>query len=548
MRVRWSMVVFSIALGACSTGGPLTGSGSDETRVACDRFAAALDGTVAEARVGDAQDTRIPGAPWLRIDRFSASFADEVRDPATTTDWLERLRSLDLAARRVEIANLPDVALAAASRTWPADRAASAARESHSGRNGTGVPVEEREPMQTDETGDAVAALRAATMARIDRCGRAAIAGLHADGIALDRLRATARVPDDYVAWQRVLGLYPLTVLPFVAGVRREEASIARAFVRHADDVGHGTRAFAPGAASIGDAAAPPWPRDALGVPRLDAAARGALLAAHAPVFALAGNGDDNRFGRITLDPSGRPRVEVSEPVVYGRVAFTRWRHSVAVQLVYTAWFPRRPPAWMGDLLAGHLDGVMLRLTLSEDGSVSMLDGIHACGCWHLFVPVGPLRVLPAPDPIEEWAFVPARLQTVPNGHRIRLRLAADTHAMEGIDTVPAGTGYDTRYDTRYRTPADARYALLQDDVLRSLPLPGGGRRSLFDPDGFVSSSARAERWIFWPMGIASAGTMRQWGRHATAFAGRRHFDAPDLLDRRFAEDPVLATPQVNPH
>jgi len=36
---------------------------------------------------------------------------------------------------------------------------------------------------------------------------------------------------------------------------------------------------------------------------------------------------------------------------------------------------------------------------------------------------------------------------------------------------------------------------------------------------------------VLWPMGVASAGAMRQWGRHATAFIGRRHFDDPWLLD-----------------
>jgi len=35
-------------------------------------------------------------------------------------------------------------------------------------------------------------------------------------------------------------------------------------------------------------------------------------------------------------------------------------------------------------------------------------------------------------------------------------------------------------------------------------------------------------------MGIPSAGAMRQWGRHATAFVGRRHFDGADLLEKRF--------------
>jgi hypothetical protein len=27
---------------------------------------------------------------------------------------------------------------------------------------------------------------------------------------------------------------------------------------------------------------------------------------------------------------------------------------------------------------------------------------------------------------------------------------------------------------------------------------------------------------------------MRQWGTHATAFVGRRHFDAPDLIEKAF--------------
>jgi hypothetical protein len=33
-------------------------------------------------------------------------------------------------------------------------------------------------------------------------------------------------------------------------------------------------------------------------------------------------------------------------------------------------------------------------------------------------------------------------------------------------------------------------------------------------------------------MGVASAGAMRQWGGHATAFIGRRHFDDPFLFDK----------------
>ena len=79
----------------------------------------------------------------------------------------------------------------------------------------------------------------------------------------------------------------------------------------------------------------------------------------------------------------------------------------------------------------------------------------------------------------------------------------------------------------------DVAEAVTADD-LRVLPLPGGGSRSAFGPDGLVPGTQRGERFLFWPMGIASAGQMRQWGTHATAFVGRRHFDDADLIDRRF--------------
>ncbi len=56
----------------------------------------------------------------------------------------------------------------------------------------------------------------------------------------------------------------------------------------------------------------------------------------------------------------------------------------------------------------------------------------------------------------------------------------------------------------------------------------------MFGPDGIVAGTQRAERWVLWPMGIPQPGAMRQWGHHATAFIGRRHFDDPYLLERYF--------------
>jgi hypothetical protein len=128
-----------------------------------------------------------------------------------------------------------------------------------------------------------------------------------------------------------------------------------------------------------------------------------------------------------------------------------------------------------------------------------------------------------------EWAFVPAALPAWTPASRFQVRLEAATHYVVGVDAVtPHAAGVPAAAD------AGGSYRLLEMDTLRSLPWPAGGRRSLYAPDGLVPGTERAERWLFWPMGIASPGAMRQWGRHATAFIGRRHFDDPRLFDQRF--------------
>ena len=74
-------------------------------------------------------------------------------------------------------------------------------------------------------------------------------------------------------------------------------------------------------------------------------------------------------------------------------------------------------------------------------------------------------------------------------------------------------------------------------DALRSLPA-NGRYRSLFGTHGLIAGTERTERFLLWPMGIRSPGAMRQWGRHATAFVGRRHFDDAFLIDYLFERAP----------
>jgi len=143
-----------------------------------------------------------------------------------------------------------------------------------------------------------------------------------------------------------------------------------------------------------------------------------------------------------------------------------------------------------------------------------------------MFFPTARVRVKPSPQPGIEWAFVPAILPKVGSGYRVMLHIASRSHYIVGLRFDSGGHG--------------SVYDFAEEDELRALPMIDGTTRSAFGPDGIISRTERGERLLFWPTGVADTGAMRQWGRHATAFLGRRHFDDPDLIERRFL---LLASP-----
>jgi hypothetical protein len=281
-----------------------------------------------------------------------------------------------------------------------------------------------------------------------------------------------------------------------------------------------------------------------LGLPVRSEASLRSLIARHAPLLDVDTASGADRIGalRWSID-GGAPRVEVdpTESVAYVRLTHTLIGGKPHLQLVYTLWFGARPPASAFDPLAGALDGLVWRVTLDADGEALVYDSIHPCGCYHQFFATSRVQPRPAPrlgadgqpeGQFDETLFMPqaARVDAGPRS-RVLLRVAAGTHYLQRVLVVP--------HDAALPDARPLAYGLRDDDELRSLPLPepATGRRSAFGPDGLIAGSERGERYWFWPMGIDSAGQMRQWGRHATAFLGRRHFDDATLLDRYFSLD-----------
>jgi hypothetical protein len=484
MRSLGRLVVLAAvcaAAGCAAPQGPLSAhlESSSPALRECAEWYAALDREVDAAGVRDAQYARVAGFPYLRADRLAAAMRARVAaSPPLLQAQVQRMLELDLESRRYEIENL---------------------------------------------TG----AHRPAVLRRARECGALMRDADMASEAARARLLERAQVPDDYSTMQRVLGLYWLTRLPFAAGVKRWERSTAEGFAAAAP-LGARVRYAPPGGAPIGrETVASLLARVELeaGQPSLSERELALLAAAYAPSFDIAIGGDHDRFGELRWRRGAvTPEVEAAQAAVYILPAYTRYADRVLLQLVYMIWFPERPAQGAFDLLSGRLDGLVWRVTLAPDGEPLVYDAMHPCGCYHQFFPTPRARVRPAPHALEEWAFVPQSLPRVAEAERPVVSIASGTHYIERIALV---RGSDSL----------VRYEFRPYDELRSLQRMDGGRRSAFGPDGLVPGTERAERFFFWPMGIASAGAMRQWGRHATAFVGRRHFDDADLIERRFELD-----------
>jgi hypothetical protein len=482
-------------LAGCASSQPAPeASAAKRNAQSCVRYLEALDRETASSGVIDGQAARVDGYPYLRADRFLASFTPGSLDAAGFAEWLARLQALDVEGRRVETANLPQVS-----------RERLAARFDLVGPEPTTL------------------AYRAEVCASVLRHELVDSPDLRYE------LVSRVRVPDDYLDWQRVVGLYPLSQIPFGLGVQAWERDTARQYAEPVESLqARGEPViYAPPPSPTLDPAATAahlqrWSANLLGIPSPSSDELYWTLLAHAPVFTVDTATDDDRIGALERYYGQGRRLATQDAVVYGYASHTRWRGAVLLQLNYVAWFPARPRDGPFDLLGGHLDGVTWRVTLAPDGTVLVADTIHNCGCYHLFFPSARLRPGAFGAAQEERPFSPQSLPSLGPGERYELRIESGTHYVLRVLAVAAVAGNSRSYAIRHY------------DTLRSLSAPDRGRRSLFGPDGIVPGTERGERFLFWPMGVPDPGAMRQRGRHATAFVGRRHFDDPWLIESSF--------------
>jgi hypothetical protein len=452
---------------------------------ACVDWFKRLDEVVDRAGVRDAEAYRIPGFPYLRVSRVLASFRQQAeKDSNAFAAWEKHLRALDERARSYELKNLPQNLLAELGANSRSEAAA-----------------------HTDRCADSLAMLDATNASRRP--------------VLVER----AQVPDDYDDLKRTVGFYPAVSVAFFEFSKKWQTEAASMFEQTASGAIEqqnlvryqppDNAASAQRVASIIKNAK----MDTLGIPQFGAREAETLFATFAPVFEIETTGEYDRFGPLRWGASETPEVDVSRPTVYRRLAFTRYGGRTLVQLVYMIWFPERPQSNPLDPLSGKLDGIIFRVTLDQSGHPLVYDSIHLCGCYHMFFPTPRVRPIPPPDPKVEWAFIPRTLPAIEAPQRVLVRVTTRSHYLTDVHPETGGHG--------------VIYTMADDSELRSLPT-AEGTRSAFGPNGIVPGTDRGERMVTWPLGIESAGAMREWGRHATALVGRRQFDDSDLIERRF--------------
>ncbi|HBM89392.1 MAG TPA: hypothetical protein DD437_12665, partial [Rhodobiaceae bacterium] len=318
----------------------------------CSSLIDRVDQRIADQQVGDAEAEPVDGFPYLRINRFLASFRSELGDATAFDDWLRRLRTLDREGRIVELQNLGAANI---------------------------IPF-------------------------VDECAEMLLARDGKDATFKSRLLKAGQAPHHYNNWVRAAGLYPLTHIGVALGFDRWKADNLPAFgedpsIWRASEILYTLAAdFDLPDSDVGafiDLSA----QNPLGIPDITGSVLMRMAEAYAPVFAVEETSSADKLGRPHWGSQrATPLTDPSDPVVYIRLAHTRMDGKVLPQLVYTVWFPERPREGPLDILGGALDGLVWRVTLDREGRPLVYDSFHSCGCYHLFFPTDLVQRVPVSE------------------------------------------------------------------------------------------------------------------------------------------------------
>jgi len=509
-RLTYYVLVFvTLALGACSTIPPIkqqAARSSDTSFQACLNFYDEITEKIELSNVQDAQSLAIRDYPYLHSNRLMASYGPFIT-PETKNFWLDQLQLLGLESQLLVSKNLPTKTQQQLFQDW----------------------------QRINKNSGTLADL-------VRYCATQMHTLNEYDEKTLDYLVEHSKIPDHYASWKRVVGIYPVVSVFMAMGISRWHKDSIAALTLKPEDIptkGILYRYLSNrskyklndlnAVKSILKSAID----NPLKIPLPSQSELAALFATYAPIWEIDTVNDNDKIGSVYWPKTADlPEIYVKQPTVYQLASHVHFYGKTLLQLSYVIWIPQRTCTSGFDFLCGRIDGVIWRVTLKENGEPLLYDSVHSCGCYHTFFPVDDLRPIPPKFNYDETAFVPTNAPKFRFDQALTVRLSSVSHYLSSV--------YYSNVTTAKTLALNASavktipYQSKPYNTLRSLVVNDGQNKSLFQANGIVAGTQRKERWVFWPMGITSPGAMRQWGTHATAFVGRRHFDDPCLLEKSF--------------
>ncbi len=494
MKTVSSIYIWLLCLGLVACVGPLTRINTNilDRDNQAEVFFIELDNVIQKYGVSDGSSFPVDGFPYLRTNRFLAGIKAFPEFMQNGNHWVQQLLNLGKVSQAKEIGNLPDAAIQELSQ----------------------VIGESPDRQMIRQKAEAYAQQLFAS----DQS--------HPD--FLNMLQQAVRVPDEYSTLVRLIGLYPLAGIPVTAGTAVAYSRYEKWHQAEQSDLDRlgtltqymprlETESVDPGfIKQFYD----PSNLDAFGLPKLTSQDVHKLAFNFAPIIRQDVAETYDRIGRIEWQ-NNQVRVDISQPSVYYYASHSFLAGQPVLQLNYAFWYSERAGKNAPWIERGPLDGVTYRVTLDPTGDAVMVDIMNSCGCYYFFVPKKEAIAKVITKPGEIAPLIPTWMPSGFPQKRLLLRINSGWHQVQHIGTE------DTSRDTQI-------YDLLPYEELESLPRENGQTESVFTSAGIMKDSWRIEPYIFFSMGIADIGYMRQRGHHAIKMVGRGHFTDPHLFDDSF--------------
>jgi hypothetical protein len=451
-----------------------------------------LEKKVREAGVRDASNHPVAGFLYLRTSRFLSGLGKHLQDTREQEEWVRYMQELDLGSRKKEIRNLPDEMIL--SMGWK--------RAGHPDREGL--------------------------FQHVQYCSQTLLDHDRTQSEFYENLYPRAEVADEYSFLRRVIGLYPLFVIPVLIGTKNARGEFASWYGVALDElpIGGNLVTFTPSEGVFlpeGDVQAliERSRANPLRVPLLRGEDERRVVAHFAPIIIQDISAPYDQFGRVVWQ-GHRLGIDGDHPSVYYYVSHALHGREPILQINYVIWYAARAGEKSPWIERGHFDGLTARVSLDSQGRPLMVDVMNNCGCYHFFVPKRERLERDSSKFLGLSPFVPQWLPEIPRGKRLAIRVNSGWHQVERLLSFEV-------------PPNSVPYELLPYELLEMLPREDGGTESMFTAEGIVKGSARKrEEVLLFSMGVPSIGSLRQRGHNPIALVGRAHFDDPFLFEKNF--------------